>query len=143
VLLSEDQTAKVVAACVLGKDIPLFETDPKVKDDRHISGKLTIFYSDVHKREINLLKLKKFLVKEMTAIKNKTNGENEECGNQQEEELVEEINHDEHAPQSLIAADLLLKDVDMCSKGLQGTVREPSLAHAVDAPSLASADSVC
>jgi len=140
--LSEDQAAKVVAACTLGKDILLFETDPKVKDDRRISGKL-IFYSDVHKREIDLLKLKKFLVKEMTAIKNKTNGENEECGNQQEEELVEEINHDEHAPQSLIAADLLLKDVDMRSKGLQGTVREPSLAHAVDAPSLASADSVC
>jgi len=70
-LLSEGPTAKVVAAAMLGLDMPTFDASDGVVDDRRTSGKL-YFISNAHGVEINLLKFDTFI---RTQMETSVNGE--------------------------------------------------------------------
>ena len=63
--MSEGPLAKVVAAVMLGRDIPSFESDPSVKDERRMSGKVS-FKSTVHKQVTCLLQFNRFLKSKLT-----------------------------------------------------------------------------
>jgi len=103
-LMSEEPTAKVVAACMLGKSVPTFDSDPNVKNELRLSGKL-VYNSEVHKREIDLVKLHKFISGELNRLKDVT--------------TEDEADHGQYAPQALVAADMLLGDFDMRKKDYQ------------------------
>lgn len=66
-LLSEAPTAKVVAACMLGKSMPTFESVPAVRDETRLSGKI-MFQSTVHKQAIALNLLYQFIKQQLESI---------------------------------------------------------------------------
>jgi len=101
-LMSEALTAKVIAAVMLGKGMPTFETDASVKNDMAMSGYIK-FKSEVHNTEICLNLLYKFLQSELKEIGD-TNGE--------------------YTPQAILAAELVLQGVDMRSFDYVGNVGE-------------------
>jgi len=59
-LLSEAPTAQVVAAIMLDRDMPTFESHPTVRNEVRLSGKI-LYKSDVHKVDINLKGFNRFL----------------------------------------------------------------------------------
>jgi len=62
-LMSEAPTAKVVAAMLIGApNMPSFSSDPTVKDDSRITGKI-LYKSAVHKQDIDLFQFNRFLRK--------------------------------------------------------------------------------
>jgi len=66
-LLSEAPIAKVVAATILGRELPNFASDPSVKDDRRLSGFIK-YKSTVHKEDIYLCQFNKWLREQLKDI---------------------------------------------------------------------------
>lgn len=66
-LISEAATAKVIAAIILDKSMPTFDSDPTVKNEMRLSGMLK-FRSDVHDQTVDLVDLNKFLRRELKDV---------------------------------------------------------------------------
>ena len=98
-LLSEGPAAQVVAAIMLDKPLPTFESDPTVKNDLRMSGAIT-YESAVHKEAIDLRLLYRFLQQRVTYI----------------EKMENPVHNGECAPQALLAADFVSKGNDLRSK---------------------------